>query len=211
MTMVQLNQGTERVILRETPAYAATTRREFTITSDAVMLSAVVHAVVGSVTIELYSTVDGQQSLLISFPAVTTPTTSPLTDRSPITNGALRLVVTNTGACDYTVQARAVGSGSSTVSGSVTVTNFPVTQPVSGSVAVTNFPAPVAENIRQQILKAEDRTQVITYADFGTPTQRVTRVEYAAISVGPQVARKDLTYTLVGTRYRRDSIDWSII
>lgn len=200
MSYLQLNSGTEREVLRDKPGVAGVTRREFSITSDAVLLSAVVRAVTGSVTIELYAQVDGQQSLLISFPAVTTPTTSPLTDRSPITNGSLLLVVTYTGSCDYSVFARAVGSGSSTVSGSVTITNFPSTQNVA-----------LVENIRQQILKATDRQQDITYLDFGTKDERVSQIDFVAPSVGTSVARKTLTYTLVGNRYRRDSIDWSII
>lgn len=200
MSYLQLNSGTEREVLRDSPGVAGVTRREFSITSDAVLLSAVVRSVTGSVTIELYTQVDGQQSLLISFPAVITPTTSPLTDRSPITNGSLLLVVTYTGSCDYSVYARAVGSGSSTVSGSVTVTNFPVTQDVV-----------LVENLRQQILKATDRQQDITYLDFGTKDERVSQIDYVAPSVGIQVARKIFTYTLVGNRYRRDSIDWSII
>lgn len=200
MSYLQLNSGTEREVLRDSPGVAGVTRREFSITSDAVLLSAVVRSVTGSVTIELYAQVDGQQSLLISFPAVITPTTSPLTDRSPITNGSLLLVVTYTGSCDYSVYARAVGSGSSTVSGSVTITNFPSVQNVA-----------LVENLRQQILKATDRQQDITYLDFGTKDERVSQIDYVAPSVGIQVARKIFTYTLVGNRYRRDSIDWSII
>jgi len=69
-------------------------------------------------------------------------------------------------------------------------------------------------NIRLQILEAKDRQQAITYADFGTKNQRVTGIDYVATSIGTGVgftARKNFTYSLVGNRYRRDNISWSII
>jgi hypothetical protein len=68
-----------------------------------------------------------------------------------------------------------------------------------------------ADNIRQQILKSIDRQQDITYADFGTKTQRVTEINYNSALLGAQIAKKTITYTLVGNKYRRDSIDWSIV
>ena len=67
-------------------------------------------------------------------------------------------------------------------------------------------------NIRQMILGAKDRQAVITYADFGTKDQRVTQIDYSSPTVYPtNTARKVLTYTLVGNRYRRDSINWVLI
>lgn len=66
-------------------------------------------------------------------------------------------------------------------------------------------------NTKEKILKATDRVQSITYADFGNKNQRVTQIDYSASSVGIQVARKTFTYSLQGTRYRRDSISWSIV
>lgn len=69
-------------------------------------------------------------------------------------------------------------------------------------------------NIRSKILAASDRVQTITYADFGTKDQRVTQIDYTApsIGIGPgYTARKLLNYTLVVNKYRRDSIDWSIV
>lgn len=69
-------------------------------------------------------------------------------------------------------------------------------------------------NRRLQILAARDRTANITYADFGTKDQRVTQIDYTAPSIGVgagYTARLTLSYTLVGNRYRRDSLTWSII
>lgn len=66
-------------------------------------------------------------------------------------------------------------------------------------------------NIKEQILRAIDREQDITYADFGTKDQRITEISYISSSVGSQIAKKTITYSLVGNKYRRDSIIWSII
>lgn len=66
-------------------------------------------------------------------------------------------------------------------------------------------------NRRQQILSAHDRQQVVTYADFGTKDQRVTSIAYTSPTFPGITALKTLTYSLVGTRYRRDNITWSIV
>jgi hypothetical protein len=66
-------------------------------------------------------------------------------------------------------------------------------------------------NIRQQILVAHDRDQAITYADFGTKNQRVTQIDYTSATFPGIIARKTLTYTLVGNNYRRDNITWTIL
>ena len=66
-------------------------------------------------------------------------------------------------------------------------------------------------NRKEQILRAVDREMDIEYADFGTKNQRVTKITYTASSIGTGagfIAEKRLTYTLVGTKYRRDSINW---
>jgi len=66
-------------------------------------------------------------------------------------------------------------------------------------------------NLRQQILATQDRQQNITYADFGTKNQRVTQIDYVSSIFPGIIARKTLSYTPVGSKYRRDSIDWSIV
>lgn len=126
------------------------------------------------------------------------------------------------------------GSVSATILNPVTslsVNNFPAVQAVSGNVAVTGLVAlqePVmiegsldgttagtkygyVYNLRQQILAAHDRLQHLTYADFGTPNQRITQVDYTSVTFPGVTARKTLVYTLVGTRYRRDDINWSLV
>jgi hypothetical protein len=67
-----------------------------------------------------------------------------------------------------------------------------------------------AENIRQKILKAADRESYITYADFGTKNQRVTKIEYLTSTIPANIASKVIAYTLVGNKYKRNSINWII-
>jgi hypothetical protein len=66
-------------------------------------------------------------------------------------------------------------------------------------------------NLRQQILAAHDREQDITYADFGTKDQRITQVDYNSGTFPSNTARKTITYTLISGKYRRDSINWSLV
>jgi hypothetical protein len=99
------------------------------------------------------------------------------------------------------------------ISGNITATLGDEPIKISGTIDGTangteyNF----VYNLRQQILAAHDREQLITYADFGTKNQRVTQIDYTSDTFPGIIARKTLSYTLVGTRYRRDSINWSII
>jgi hypothetical protein len=66
-------------------------------------------------------------------------------------------------------------------------------------------------NLRQQILASHDRIQDIEYADFGTKNQRVVAINYTSLTFPGITAKKQFVYSLVGNRYRRDEIIWSII
>jgi hypothetical protein len=65
-------------------------------------------------------------------------------------------------------------------------------------------------NVKNQILAAHDREQEIVYADFGTKNQRVVEIIYTSDTFPLVEAKKTFTYTLVGNRYRRDTITWSV-
>ena len=69
----------------------------------------------------------------------------------------------------------------------------------------------IVSNLRQQILASHDREQSITYADFGTKNQRVIQIDYSSPTFAGFVAQKVILYSLVSGRYRRDSINWSVI
>lgn len=66
-------------------------------------------------------------------------------------------------------------------------------------------------NRRLQILSAHDRQQVITYADFGTKDERVISITYTSPTFAGISATKTIAYTLIGNKYRRDSISWSVV
>jgi len=66
-------------------------------------------------------------------------------------------------------------------------------------------------NVKLQILASHDREQEITYADFGTKKQRIVQIEYSSPTFPGVVALQSISYTLVGNRYRRDNITWSIV
>ena len=103
------------------------------------------------------------------------------------------------------------------ISGSITATLGDEPIKISGTEnGQPNGPEfPIVNNRVQQILKAKDRAGTISYADFGTKDQRITEIRYTAPSIGAGpgfTAVKTFTYTLVGTRYRRDTPgDWSIV
>ena len=70
------------------------------------------------------------------------------------------------------------------------------------------------DNLRQRILKAVDREQLETYADFGTKNERIVQISYTAASVGTGpgfTALKTINYVLDGNNYRRTTTVWSII
>lgn len=66
-------------------------------------------------------------------------------------------------------------------------------------------------NRRQQVLASHDRQQSIIYADFGTKDQRVTQIVYTSPTFSGIQVIKTINYTLVGTRYRRDTINWTVV
>lgn len=66
-------------------------------------------------------------------------------------------------------------------------------------------------NLRQQVLDSHDRNAIFTYADFGTKDQRITRIDYTSTTFSGNTIRRDFSYTLVGTKYRRDNEIWTII
>jgi hypothetical protein len=90
-----------------------------------------------------------------------------------------------------------------------------IDQPVI--VAGTKDGSPTGEvfinvnNVKQQILASHNREQLIVYADFGTKNQRVVQIDYSSPTFAGFVAQKLISYTLVSGRYRRDSINWSVI
>jgi hypothetical protein len=61
---------------------------------------------------------------------------------------------------------------------------------------------------REKIITADDCVLTFTWADFGTDTERITSIVYSSASLSDS-ATKTLSYTLVGSVYRLDTITWS--
>ena len=105
-----------------------------------------------------------------------------------------------------------IASNQSTIPVSVSGDPFIISGTEDGTDTGLEFP--FVNNVRLQILSAKDRIQNISYSDFGTKNQRITQIDYTAPSIGSGpgfTARKTISYTLIGTKYRRDTITWSII
>lgn len=66
-------------------------------------------------------------------------------------------------------------------------------------------------NIRLQILDAQDRIALFTYADFGTKNQRITQIDYTSATFPGSTLRRTFAYTLVGNNYRRDNETWTVV
>jgi hypothetical protein len=71
-------------------------------------------------------------------------------------------------------------------------------------------PFVLVNNIKNQILQADDRVQEITYADFGTKNERIVQIKYTSPTFPSVEAIKTINYSQVGNKYRRDSIVWTI-
>lgn len=105
-------------------------------------------------------------------------------------------------------------AGTLSISGSVVLADEPIKISGTENGQPNGTEYSLVYNRKLQILAAKDKSQAITYADFGTKDQRITRIDYTATSIGTGAnftARKDITYTLIGNNYRMDNITWSIV
>jgi hypothetical protein len=84
-----------------------------------------------------------------------------------------------------------------------------ITGSINGSPTGTKYG--FVNNLRQQVLATHDREQQIIYADFGTKNQRITEIIYTSATFPSVTVKKVIDYTLVGNKYRRDSINWEIL
>lgn len=66
-------------------------------------------------------------------------------------------------------------------------------------------------NLRQQIMSTQNRQSAVTYADFGSKDQRITRIDFTSALFPGYTVRKDFLYVLDSGRYRRTNINWSIV
>jgi hypothetical protein len=112
---VILKQGLQEVLLREAPTSAGVTVKDFSIQSDAALFLLWVNSVTDNISIDIYSILDdgSKETLILSFPKVTAPSTEIAQKRTGTVSTRLRVKVTHTAACNYELSVRAVATGSS--------------------------------------------------------------------------------------------------
>lgn len=80
---------------------------------------------------------------------------------------------------------------------------------INGSKTGTKYG--IVNNLRLQILDSHDRIALFSYADFGTKNQRITQIDYSSVTFPGSTVRRQFSYSLVGTNYRRDNETWTIV
>lgn len=53
--------------------------------------------------------------------------------------------------------------------------------------------------------------RLVTYADIGTNNQRIIQVDFTTSSKPGVTTRKIISYNFVSGKYRRESVNWSLI
>lgn len=88
----------------------------------------------------------------------------------------------------------------------------PDSMQITGSIdgSKTGLKYGFVNNLRSQILATHDREQELVYEDFGNKNQRITEIKYSSPTFPGRIATKIISYTLVGNKYRRDSINWVV-
>jgi hypothetical protein len=66
-------------------------------------------------------------------------------------------------------------------------------------------------NTFEQIKVTHDRSQSVSYADFGTNQERITQIDYTSPTFPGVTAREVFSYTLVGGKYRLDTVVRSLV
>lgn len=109
-----LKSGLQEIVVREAPAAAGVITRDISIQSDAALFLVWVSSLTGTINISVYGVLDsGKEVLVLTFPPISTPTTSLLQQRTGTVPTRLKLVISHTGNCDIEVSTRAVSTGSS--------------------------------------------------------------------------------------------------
>jgi len=114
-----LSLGKVLTVLSEAPTAAGTSSRRFSIESDSVLVSVFATAVTGTVDIKVYTQAgddDTQDVEVISFPTLSAPTSFLLLRKSAVVMQYVRIEATYTGSCSFTIKAKAINAGETSVS-----------------------------------------------------------------------------------------------
>lgn len=110
-----LSVGTQDRILAEATTGAGVSSREGSTLSDSLLVSLWATSVTsGTLSVTVYTLTDtGREEAVITFPAVSTGTTSLLLRKAAVTLQRFRVTATYTGVCTYEVYVRAISGGES--------------------------------------------------------------------------------------------------
>lgn len=138
---MHISTGTQTRLLKEITTAAGSTSREGSIESDAILVSLWVESIAsGSVTVEVYSlTEDNQSRFEFSFPAVSGPTTQYLQRKSGVKFQRFRVVATYDDVTSYEIYVRAVsnaGESSTTILGAASLSTSHVDIGTSPTVLI---------------------------------------------------------------------------
>lgn len=147
-----IHPGVQTQILNVAAPGAGTTSRDFSIQSDAVLLTLYAGSVSGTLDVSIYAVGTNGTVLspaLVSFATLSGPTPQLLIERSGVIPGALRVVAVYTGPTVFEVNARSVFAGTSDtkILGSA---NWEVSQVTVGTSPVLLIPAALTD--RQGLL-----------------------------------------------------------
>lgn len=128
--MSLLNVGIQSRIIQEAPTGPGTTERSVSVQTDSVLVTLYANSVSDTLAVTVYAVAEvGQETVLFSFPVLSSGTTDLLLKRAAVTTANLIVRATYTGACDYTVHARAINGGitNSKITGAENLTTSQIT------------------------------------------------------------------------------------
>jgi hypothetical protein len=84
--------------------------------------------------------------------------------------------------------------------------------PTTGQLDLVGAGGGSVPSLKDLILNAPDRTEVITYLDQNTCTQRISQIEYQAASVSPTAsATKVFSYSSISFEYVISGVNWTVV
>lgn len=113
-----IHPGVQERLVKEITVGAGTTSKEGSIQSDSLIATLWVDSVTsGSLTVTVSTLTDvGKEIDVITFPAITAPTTNLLLKKSGVSMQRFKVTATYTGVCEYEIYIRAIeGAGESSV------------------------------------------------------------------------------------------------
>lgn len=118
VSQIALSMGKSLTVANSSPVTGGVEERRFSVESDTVLISVYAAAVSGTVDVKVYTQAgddDTQSTEVISFPTINAPTTELLLKKAAVVMQYIRVVITYTGACTYTVKAKALSTGETSV------------------------------------------------------------------------------------------------